>query len=622
MPPGRAGLDASSQFPYGEELSVFIPRNVCRGRVLSLRNGSDGLLINKGLDGGRTSVGCFIIIRCVTLIMGPRKQVDTGGLPFREIRSGGKYYVDKSMLIADILGTNDRGVYLFTRPRRFGKTTNITMLDAFFNMRYEGNTWFDGLAISEHHEYDRYRNSFPVIRLDLKDTESSTERDYLDAVNTAVINAMDPFTDLLEGGRLNRAEVLAYERIASRSASREELKSSVQMLCRILERRTGRKVIVLIDEYDRAVTNAFGTELQAFIVDFLGGFLSSTLKSNDSLQMAYITGVMQVAKAGMSSGPNNLSVDTVFSTRSDERFGFTESETRTILKYYGHPEKFDEVREWYDGYRFGDAEVYNPFSVMSYVSHSFEPKGFWINSGKDVAIRWMLERVSVDNIGTVANIVNGDSSEVELHDSMTFDDLRLVRLGDLYSLMVMTGYLKAEPSANGLHRISLPNAEVGQIVDRLLNENIRLDNELFDRFNTAVLNADAEGMADSLQRILVDASYYILRDEISYETILLTIMHGLLGNYRVRAEHESGNGRADLILTPRREGMVPMIFELKVASSEDVLEKEAYEGLRQIHDRKYYLGMNGDVVLVGVAFWGKVPRAVTETVSLRRHGTV
>lgn len=520
------------------------------------------------------------------------------------------------MLIADILETNDSGVYLFTRPRRFGKTTNITMLDAFFNLRYAGNAWFDGLAISDHHEYDPYRNSFPVIRLDLKDTESSTEKDYLDAVNTAVINAMDPFTELLEGGGLSRAEGLAYERIASRSASREELKSSIQMLCRILERSTGRKVIVLIDEYDRAVTNAFGTKLQAFIVDFLGGFLSSTLKSNDSLQMAYITGVMQVAKAGMFSGLNNLSVDTVFSTRSDERFGFTESETRGILEYYGHPEKFDEVRRWYDGYRFGDAEVYNPFSVMSYVSHSFKPKGFWINSGKDVAIRWMLERVSTDNIGTVANIVNGDSSEVRLHDSMTFDDLRLVRPDDLYSLMVMTGYLKAEPSENGAHRISLPNAEVKQIVDKLLDENIRIDNELFDRFNAAALNADAEGMADALQEVLVNASYYVLRDEISYETILLTIMHGLLRGYHVRTEHESGNGRADLILTPRQERMIPLIFELKVASSEAGLEETAKAGLKQIHDRKYYLGMHGDVILVGVAFWGKMPRAVTETISL------
>lgn len=286
------------------------------------------------------------------------KKVSTSGLAFQDIRSDDRFYIDKSLLIKDILDTDDRGVYLYTRPRRFGKTVNITMLDAFFNIEYRGNNWFEGLTISGFPEYDHYRNAYPIIYIDLKDLippEGSWDFGFfLSRIRMTLYNTFDRFRYLLDSDKVHEEEKRMFRSIMDLSLSEEYLGNSVRMLCQMLERHHGRRAIVLIDEYDRAITNSFDTEIQRQVIGFFGDLLSSTLKGNRSLQMAYVTGVMQVAKAGMFSGLNNISVNDVFSTMSDERFGFTDSEVMYILDYFGHPDKFEEVRTWYDGYLFGN----------------------------------------------------------------------------------------------------------------------------------------------------------------------------------------------------------------------------------------------------------------------------
>ena len=547
------------------------------------------------------------------------KKVNTGGLAFQRMREDDKFYVDKTLLIKDILDNDENGVYLFTRPRRFGKTTNITMLDAFFNIEYEGNAWFDGLAISDHPEYAGYKNAFPVICVDMKDVVPGPGSDYdgfIDNIQTLMCDTYLRFEYLLDSDRLGEKEKNRLEPIFDMTSNESLLASSLKNLCQALEKHHERKVIVLIDEYDRAITDSFGTDLQRGIVAFLGSFLSSSLKSNSSLQMAYVTGVMQVARAGMFSGLNNMTVNNVFSTRSDERFGFTEEEVKGILEYYGHHERFDEVREWYDGYRFGNAEVYNPFSVMNYVAKDFTPAAYWVNTSADVPLRWLIQRVDADSLGMVANLINDQPTTHTLHFTMTYDELNTSSTEDLLSLMVMTGYLNAVPTKGDDYAITIPNKEVRSIVDRSLARNARVSDSIFSDFNSAVLDGDAERMASILQTILCDASYFDLRGESSYELVLLTIMHGILGNYKVESQKESGNGRADLILTPAREGIVPIIMELKVADSESVLDSEVDGALEQIRSRRYHLGMTGKVVLVGLAFFGKVPRCRTEVITI------
>ena len=455
-----------------------------------------------------------------------------------------------------------------------------------------------------------------MIQIDLKDINPASEESLLDSLNGAIIDAFSPFDRKLAEWTMSMADGSGYERISMRRASEDELIRSISMLCRVIHNNTALKTLMLMEEYHRALPNAFDTDSQTKALDILGRFISATLKSNPYFQIAYITGVMQVAKAGFFSGMNNLTVNTVFSSDSDERFGFTETEVMSILEYYGHQERFDEVALWYDGYQFGGAEVYNPFSVMMYIQRGFVPDSYWKDSGRNLPMSWMIQRADSLGLQTTIDLINGEKVVSELHVTMSYEEMRLSNSVDLFSLMVMTGYLNAMPLENGLYELSIPNREVRGIVDSLLSLNRRVGDELYSTFNNAVLDRNVDVMVESLQSVLADGSYFTLKDEASYENIILTMMHGILNGYRVTSEKESGNGRVDLMLEPRRDGGIPIIIELKVADSGYDLDADAMEALQQIHDRKYYLGMKGNVVVIGLAFWGKVVRGKVDRIFL------
>ena len=540
------------------------------------------------------------------------KHIDTGGLSFPRLRDGDYYYVDKTLLIKDILDGNPGGVYLFTRPRRFGKTTNLSMLDAFFNLEYKGNTWFDGLEISRHPEYEGYKNAFPVIRLNLKDAAAATRDSFMTRLKSVIARSYEDHSYLLDSDTLRKSKKDEYESVMVKRVDSDLIIDCIPDLCRMLEEYHGRKVVVLIDEYDRAVSDAFGSESHRPIMDLLGAFLSPILKNNDSLQMAYVTGVMQIAKESIFSGLNNLKVNNVFSEMSDERFGFTESEVMGLLSYYGHPEKFAEAKEWYDGYRFGDAEEYNPFSIMNYVSDGFKPQRYWVNSGSDAPIGWLLRRTDMDCFTEILSLANGGSIVTSIEPSLSYSELG--PNDSLYSLMVMSGYLKAVPAGNGLYSISIPNKEILSIMGRMAEKISPVNTRKFNLFVDSVIDCDAEAMTRHLQDILSVGSYYNLTTELHYEAVVMTILYSIVSQYDVRSECEEGNGRVDIIMKPKHEGTVPIIIELKKTDSEDRLEYESEEAIRQIHDRRYYLDMHGKVILVGIAFWGKMPKTTIETI--------
>lgn len=541
------------------------------------------------------------------------KQIDTSGLSFIRLREEDMYYVDKSLLIKDIIESNRCGIYLFTRPRRFGKTTNLSMLDAFFNIKYKGNAWFDDLAISQYPEFEGYRNAYPVISLNMKNAKAPDYEGFLDAMRTVVLDALKKHLYLLDYNGLTPDEHMLFDALFSRSASSEQLRSSIGHLSNILERYHEKKVIILIDEYDRAVSDMFGEESHRPIMEFLGEFMNYSLKNNDSVQMAYVTGIMQIAKDSIFSDLNNIIVDNIFSTISDERFGFTETEVEQILSYYGHPERFDEVKQWYDGYRFGDAEVYNPFSVMSYIMRGFKSSSYWVNSGGDTVMRWMLGRINGSNFSRILGLVEGGSLRTDLTSSLRYASIN-TRDVPLYSLMVMSGYLKAVPAENGQYDLSVPNREVAMMIDELMKDMIPIDEDLFLDFNRAVLDCDAAKMTSFLQAILMEGSYLNLNAENSYSLVLMTLMHALTKRYEVKTEYETGNDRADIVLKPRYEGTTSMIFELKKVDSEDLLDRGVEDALDQIRDRRYHMGMPGKVALIGMSFFGKIPKVAVEIV--------
>ena len=545
-----------------------------------------------------------------------KQQIDTGGLTFSRMREENVYFVDKSMLIADILSTNGSGVYLFTRPRRFGKTTNLTMLDAFFNLQYKGNTWFDGLEISNHPEFDRYRNAFPVININLKKTKADTFSSFVNHMRSVLNNTFDRFRYLLKSDLVYDDEKDLFDRVLKRSIEEDFIIECVPTLCRMLERHHGVKPIILIDEYDRAVSDSFGSESHRPMMNLLGGFMCEALKNNDSLQMAYVTGIMQIAKESIFSDLNNIRVNNIFSIKSDERFGFTEAEVKKILADYGHPEKFEEAKSWYDGYRFGDAEVYNPFSIMSYVSEDFKPESFWANSGGDWIIKTLLKSIDDQNYSRILDLTTGGSMEVELRPAVTYS-----RIGhadsSLYSLMAMSGYLKAVPKENDWYEVSIPNREVLDKVRIAISDVIACNDTTFKNLVDAVRSRNADGMEKAIQNILIGGSYLNLVDENSYILVVMTLLRGLMPDYDVKTEVEQGNGRTDLFLRPLSSNKVPMILEFKKVDSEKDLVPATEDAIRQIREKRYTLGMPTDTVLIGMAFWGKIPKVLIEAADAR-----
>ncbi len=542
------------------------------------------------------------------------ENVDTCGLLFNDLREEGKYYVDKTLLIKDILYKNSLGVYLFTRPRRFGKTINLSMLDAFFNIKFKGNTWFDGLEISKYHEYDCYKNAFPVIHLDLKNTVADNMESYLRQMRFAVLSAFGEHRYLKQYDGLEKSELKLFEALEDGTATGDDIRISIKVLCEALERYHGKKVIILVDEYDRAVSDAFGSESHRPMMSFLGEFLGTFLKGNKSRQMAYVTGIMRISKESIFSGVNNICDNDIFSLDSDERFGFTENEVKKILSDFGHPEKFDEVKSWYDGYTFGDTEVYNPYSVMKYIELKFVPDSYWANSGNNVIIKWLLDKANDEEYNMLSKLINGESYDVMLSPTLAYEDVK-ADSKTLISLMAMAGYLKTVRVDRRIYRVSVPNYEVMEIVADTVGNLISNGPNYFDNFLISVRNADGKGMEVSMGKILLGASYFNLRSEYSYQLVLMTLMSRFTDRYTIKTDSETGNGRADVILIPKSDAPM-MIFELKKVDSEGELDGGLDEAVSQVHERKYYLGAKGKVYIIAMAFCGKIPKVRVEEIEV------
>ncbi len=283
-------------------------------------------------------------------------MIPIGEEDFKELRQSGFYFVDKSELISDILQNRNK-VFLFTRPRRFGKSLNLSMLDAFFNLEYKGNTWFDGLKISNHPEAEEFKNAYPVIFISMKDLNFLTKEGFISSFSRRIRDLYISYRYLENSEKVDPARRADYQRIVSENADEALLTDSLYVLCSMLNQYHGIKPIILIDEYDDTLNHAYAEDSYEKVLNVLRGFYSRTFKGNKCVTFSVLTGVMQIAKEGIFSGLNNLDVNNIFSTRFDERYGFTESEVRELCRYYGQPEKFDEAKEWYDGYRFGDAEI-------------------------------------------------------------------------------------------------------------------------------------------------------------------------------------------------------------------------------------------------------------------------
>ena len=322
------------------------------------------------------------------------RPLPIGVQDFKKVRDEGYLYIDKSDLIPQILSQKSE-VYLYTRPRRFGKSLNLSMLDAFFNIKYpKDNTWFDDLKVSDCRECEDHRNAYPIIYMDFKDLDIRNYELFLKLLSIKISDLYMEYEFLLESNKINRIQITRFEEMCTGTCDESSLINSLNLLSRMLYAHYGKKVVILIDEYDNPIHNAFGKPHHQEILDTMRGILSSALKGNDSLAFGVVTGVMQISKESIFSGLNNLRVNNVLSKDFDEMFGFTDEEVKTILEEYGHPERIDEAREWYDGYRFGDANVYNPWSLLNYVGERFEPKPYWAGTSGNSILEDLFENAS------------------------------------------------------------------------------------------------------------------------------------------------------------------------------------------------------------------------------------
>lgn len=540
---------------------------------------------------------------------------DYGNSSFDLFRRTERMYIDKSLLIKDILERNEDGRFLYTRPRRFGKTMNRSMLDCFFNLKYQGNDWFDGLKISEYHQFDTHKNRYPVISLDMTSICATDLKGFQSLLRSLVSGVFKEFSFLREDEKVNSADRRFIDFVLDMNYDVDWIYTAIPELMRILHLYYGERVVVLIDEYDHGLISAASSDDLEWMIKTMSTFLAMILKVSPHVKFAYMTGVSQLYRAALFSGVNNLDVDSVLDSYSGDRFGFTEDEVMAVLENIGHADDLDEVRRYYDGYRIGDHHVYNPFSIINYAAKKrLEP--YWVGTSDTNPLETMLNRMDLGNFESVYSLLSGGSVRSYVDNDFSYADLANPDFHKLVTFMVMTGYLTAMPSDDGQYDVSIPNEEVRQSVKRILNKAIPLSNRNVVNFVRAFIDQDVEGMTSCMENILSYHSYFDLKDETSYTIILMQVLSELISRYDVRTQVESGNGRVDIMLRPMVRGLPPMVIEVKRAKKEKKLGKALDQALEQIHDRRYTMGMEGDVTLMGFAFWGKVPAVRIEHITV------
>ena len=547
------------------------------------------------------------------------KKLPIGIENFEKLRREDFYYVDKTGLIKELL-ENWGEVNLFTRPRRFGKSLNMNMLQYFFEYGCDGSL-FDGLGIAgEKKLCEEYMGKFPVVSITLKDVASNqyeTARDLLCAVIGC--EAMR-FPFLKDSPRLSDEEKEQYAQLVNVDLSGRHsfimtngvMESGLRTLCFLLQKHYGQKVVLLIDEYDVPLDKAQQFGYYDEMVSHLRGLLGRALKSNNSLQLAVLTGCLRVTKESIFTGLNNLRVLSITNARFDEHFGFSDEEVRRLLEYYGLEDRYGAVKEWYDGYRFGDADVYCPWDVINYVDYvranpKAAPKAFWINTSGNDVIRTFLRMAKGGVRREIEELANGKTVTKKINEELTYRNL-YGSIDNLWSLLFTTGYLtqrgKQEgdeiEGEKGIYDLAIPNREIREIFIRQvmewIQEEARKDTPRLDALCDAVARGDAKAVEELLNAYLRktisirDTSARKPKKENFYHGILL----GLLSHredWYIRSNVESGDGYSD-ILIEIEEDEIGIIIEVKYA--EGSLEAACEEALGQIGRLDYEAGLRED----------------------------
>ncbi len=540
--------------------------------------------------------------------MWTNRDMPVGKENFKIIRDEGKYYIDKTSLIDDVLSHGNESASLFTRPRRFGKTLNLSMLDAYLNRDYVGNTWFDGLKISEIRPDDPEKNSNIVVTITLKDLGDGRFDMMLDYLRMKVTREFCTHFKEKDLKRMNPEQQLIFHEMMSDTPPEYVLGTSLQALCELIHECHGVKPILLIDEYDSIMNYSYGEPDRDRITGFMRQFLGSALKSNPHLKFAVLTGVMKVSKESIFSGLNNLWVNDVLSKDSDEAYGFTPEEVRKLCEDLDVPEKFEEARRWYDGYRFGNAEIYNPWSVMEYARRRFEPDEYWASTSGNSIIDDLVSMLDEESAKDLRTLCSGETVCMPLDRNISYGELHSDPRA-VYSIMVMAGYLTAKSNGER-YDVSIPNLELYRVFGRMISAKVAPGSDwTVSLLVDALESGDDESAEMHLGRLMEILSVRILGDEKVYQAFIAGLMASYHGKYMISVDREAGNGYYDVLMKSMRGDRSNILIEIKRCREGDP-KKAAEKGLEQIAGKGYASGLEGRTMAYGIAFDGKVPTVV------------
>lgn len=540
---------------------------------------------------------------------------------FGKIRNKEFYFVDKTAFIRQLIDS-PREVTLITRPRRFGKTLTMSMLEYFFSIEKESQSrhLFDHLAIEQAGpEYMAQRGQYPVIFLTLKDIQNPswlTWERMLSFIRLFLAQVYDRYRYIRERADINDVQARLFDHVVQGQATEDELALSLTNLMAMMQTYYGRKVILLIDEYDAPIQQAWESGYYTGCIGFMRQFLSSALKTNDTLEFAVLTGITRISKESIFSGLNNWDVCSVLRNQYAEVFGFTEAEIQELLETAHHGEKISELKKWYDGYHIGHAEIYNPWSVINYVANDCQARPYWVRTSGNSILRHLLSHTDELRVQMIQNLLHGKAGRVTLDDSLIYSEIDRDP-GALFNLLLTTGYLTVEKVlslSDDRYALRIPNEEIRKLYSteilNSLGENVTKNT--FDDLFDYLIEGEAENFALQLQQLLkaIVSVYDTANKESFYHGFMLGMTALFLEkDYNVVSNRESGYGRFDLAIFPKDKDDVGVIMEFKVAVNEVELQEKANEALRQIETQEYITEFQTrgihNVWKYGIAFYKK-----------------
>ena len=536
------------------------------------------------------------------------KRIPIGLSDFKHLIEEDFYYFDKTKFIDEIIQDGAQ-VKLFTRPRRFGKTLNMSMLKYFFDIKEaeENRKIFKDLYIEKTESF-KEQGQYPVIFLSLKDLKATTWEEMQKDIKSTVARLFSEYKYLLKD--LDKFDTITFENVIMKNIELENLKEILKFLTKILYEKYSKKVVILIDEYDSPLVSAYTNGYYEKVKNFFKTFYSTVLKDNTYLQMGILTGIIRVIKAGIFSDLNNLKTYTILSDDYTDIYGLTEEEVEKSLKDYGIEAEISKVKDWYDGYKFGDSEVYNPWSIINFLRFK-ELRAYWVDTSGNDLINDVLKKITKDTVRALERLFNGEGLRQNI--SGTSDLSKLLDENELWELLLFSGYLTIEEKVDQKNYIlRLPNKEVKELFkDSFLEKYFGRGNKLSDLMEALTENR-IEDYEESLQEILLTSvSYNDTKkgNEAFYHGLIMGMGLYLEGEYITKSNIESGLGRYDFLIEPKNKSKRAFIMEFKSTDSVEKLEEVSKEALKQIEGKKYDISLkqNGvkEITYIGVAFCGK-----------------